>query len=144
MDVDDPADSPGGPLLEAILRHSGVALVGADRAALAQALERRLAMIELLLGFDVSSIAGVRTSLARLEEEPWRRALSPFAVTQAKSPSIDLFLPVDSVHRVHNWKMNLEGGDAAEGEFRPDALPLLGAREIDGRRQGRHWAGAAA
>ena len=56
MDVDDPADSPGGPLLEAILRHSGVALVGADRAALAQALERRLAMIELLLGFDVSSI----------------------------------------------------------------------------------------
>ncbi len=86
------------------------------------------------LGFDVSSIAGVRTSLARLEEEPWRRALAPFAVTQAKSPSVDLFLPAEAAHRVHNWKMNLEDGDAAEGEFRPNALPLQGAREIDGRR----------
>ena len=86
------------------------------------------------LGFDVSSIAGVRASLARLEEEPWRRALSPFAVTQAKSPSIDLFVPGDSAHRVRQWKMQLEDGDAMTGEFRPDELSLLGTREIDGRR----------
>jgi len=86
------------------------------------------------LGFDVSSVAAARSSLARLEEEPWRRALSPFIVSPAKSPSLDLFLPADSANRTHNWRMELEGGDTAEGEFRPDALPLLGAREVDGRR----------
>lgn len=86
------------------------------------------------LSFDVSSIASVRASFARLEEEPWRRALAPFAVTQAKSPSIDLFLPGDAAHRIHHWRMKLEGRDTVTGEFRPDALPLLGAREIDGRR----------
>ena len=48
------------------------------------------------LGFDVSSIGSVRASLARLEEEPWRRALSPFGVTPAKSPAVDLFLPAET------------------------------------------------
>ena len=56
MDVDDSAGTPGGPSLEAILRHSGVALVGADHVAIAQGLERRLAMIEQLLRFDVTQV----------------------------------------------------------------------------------------
>jgi 4-alpha-glucanotransferase len=55
-------------------------------------------------------------------------------VTQAKAASIDLFVPADSAHRTHRWQMQLEDGGAVAGEFRRDALPLLGAREIDGRR----------
>jgi len=86
------------------------------------------------LGFDVSSIAAARSSLARLEEEPWRRALAPFIVTRAQSPAIDLFLPAESAHRVHHWLVDLDGGRAAAGDFRPDALPVLGVREIDGLR----------
>ena len=86
------------------------------------------------LGFDVSSIGAARSSLSGLEEEPWRKALAPFAVTQANSPSIDLFVPVDSAQRLHRWQLQVDDGEAIGGEFRPDALPLLGAREIDGRR----------
>ena len=86
------------------------------------------------LGFDVSSIGSVRASLARLEEEPWRRALSPFIVTPAKSPAVDLFLPAETAQRVHQWRLKFEGGGSASGDFRPEQLPLLGAREIDGRR----------
>jgi 4-alpha-glucanotransferase len=86
------------------------------------------------LGFDVSSIGAVHASLARLEEESWRRALSPFVVTPAKAASVDLFLPGDLAHRICNWRIAIEGGEAATDEFRPETLPLLGAREIDGRR----------
>jgi 4-alpha-glucanotransferase len=86
------------------------------------------------LGFDVSSIAAARSSLKWLEEEPWRRRLASFTVTRAKSPRVDLFLPADLGQRVHRWRLEVEGGGAAEGDFRPDALPLLGAREVDGRR----------
>jgi len=86
------------------------------------------------LGFDVSSIAAVRSSFARLEEQPWRRPLSPFIVTPAKSPAIDLFLPAESAHRPHHWRVKLEHAGSASGDFRPDALPLLGARDVDGWR----------
>lgn len=86
------------------------------------------------LGFDVSSVGSAHASLIRLEEEPWQRLLSPFAVMQTKAASIDLFVPADSVHKAHRWRMKLEDESAVAGEFRPDALPLLGAREIDGRR----------
>jgi 4-alpha-glucanotransferase len=86
------------------------------------------------LGFDVSSIASTRASLARLEEEPWRRVLSPFGVTPAKTPAVDLFLPADAANRVHQWRLKFEDGGSASGEFRPDSLPLLGARDVDGRR----------
>lgn len=86
------------------------------------------------LGFDVSSIAAVHAGLARLEEESWRRALAPFVVTPAKAASVDLFLPGDSTHRIYTWRIAMEGGESAADEFRPETLPLLGAREIDGRR----------
>jgi 4-alpha-glucanotransferase len=85
-------------------------------------------------GFDVSSVAAARASLARLEEEPWRRALAPFIVTPAKAPAVDLFLPAKSAQRVHHWRVEVEGGDAVECDFHPDSLPLLGVRDIDGRR----------
>ena len=86
------------------------------------------------LGFDVSSIGSARASVAGLEEEPWRRVLSPFAVMSAKSRVVDLFLPAGTATRVHQWRLKLEGGGSASGDFRPEALPLLGARDIDGRR----------
>src|SRR5262245_36493684 len=83
------------------------------------------------LGFDVSSIAAAHASLARLEAEPWRRTLAPFIVTRAQAPAIDLFIPAESAQRLHHWLVDLDGGGAAAGDFRPEALPLLGAREID-------------
>jgi 4-alpha-glucanotransferase len=86
------------------------------------------------LGFDVSSIASVRASLARLEEDPWRRVLAPFVVTRAKSPTVDLFLTAETAQRPHQWRVKLEGGGSASGEFRPETLPLLGSRDVQGRR----------
>jgi 4-alpha-glucanotransferase len=86
------------------------------------------------LGFDVSSIASVRTSLARLEENPWRRALAPFIVARAKSPAVDLFMAAETAQRPHQWRLKLEGGGSASGEFRPETLPLLGTRDVQGRR----------
>lgn len=86
------------------------------------------------LGVDVSSIGSARASLARLEEEPWRRVVSPFIVTPAKSPAVDVFVPAETVTRVHQWRLKFEGGGSASGDFRPDGLPLLGARDVDGRR----------
>ena len=86
------------------------------------------------LGFDVSSIAAARTSFTRLEEEPWRRTLAPFVVTPATAPAIDLFLPVESAHRIHHWRVEVEGDGTVECDFHPGSLPLLGARDIDGRR----------
>jgi 4-alpha-glucanotransferase len=86
------------------------------------------------LGFDVSSIGSARASLARLEEEPWQRMLSPFIATPARSPSIDLFLPAETANRIHQWRLSFESGDSASGDFRADGLPLLGARDVDGRR----------
>jgi 4-alpha-glucanotransferase len=83
------------------------------------------------LGFDVSSISALRASLAQLEEEPWRWMLSPFIVTSARSPAIDLFLPAETAQRPHQWRLEAEG--AASVEFRPASLPLLGARDVDGR-----------
>jgi 4-alpha-glucanotransferase len=76
----------------------------------------------------------VRASFASLEEEAWRQPLSPFIVTPAKSPAVDLFLPVESGHHVHRWQADFEGGSTTQGDFRPDALPLLGARDVDGGR----------
>jgi 4-alpha-glucanotransferase len=86
------------------------------------------------LGVGVSSIAAARSSLLRLEEDPWRRVLSPFVVAPAKSPAVDLFLRADRGHSTHRWRVDIEGGGTAQGDFRPDALPLLGAREVDGLR----------
>jgi 4-alpha-glucanotransferase len=86
------------------------------------------------LGFHVSSISAARASLSRLEEEPWRRVVSPYIVTPTKSPAVDLFVPAETANRVHQWRLRLEGGGASSGDFRPDTLPLLGARDIDGRR----------
>jgi 4-alpha-glucanotransferase len=86
------------------------------------------------LGFDVSSLAAAGASLARLEEEPWRRVLAPFIVTPARSPEIDLFLPAETAQRSRQVRIELEGGESATNEFRPESLPLLGSRNIDGRR----------
>src|SRR4030095_15292297 len=58
------------------------------------------------LGFDVSSVAAARSSLGRLEEEPWRYTLSGFIVTPVKSPGVDLFLSAEAAHRVHHWPVD--------------------------------------
>src|SRR5262245_61697104 len=86
------------------------------------------------LGFDVSSVAAARASLARLEEEPWWRAMAPFIVTSARSAAVHLFLPAESARRVHHWRVEGGGDSAVECDFHPDSLPLLGTRDIDGRR----------
>ena len=86
------------------------------------------------LGFDVSSIAAARLSFARLEEEPWRRTLAPVVVTPANAPAVDLFLPAESAQRTHHWRVEVEGDGAVEFDFHPASLPLLAARDIDGRR----------
>jgi 4-alpha-glucanotransferase len=86
------------------------------------------------LGCEVSSLAAAKAGLARLEEECWRQALAPFIVTRATSPEVDLFLRAEAANRAHELRIAHEGGDTATNEFRPESLPLLGFRDIDGRR----------
>lgn len=97
--------------------------------------ETSLASKVLVLGalkIDISSIPAARSSLAALEEESWRLPLAP-AVVERAVPSLALFLPAADADRVHKWQLIVESGETREGEFRPETLPLLGTRAIDGR-----------
>jgi 4-alpha-glucanotransferase len=85
------------------------------------------------LKLDVTSISAAEASLAALETDSWRRPLAPFAVERALSPSLALFGPAEDAARVHKWRIAFESGDVAQGEFKPETLPLLGKREIDRR-----------
>jgi 4-alpha-glucanotransferase len=86
------------------------------------------------LKIDIASIPVAKASLAALEEESWRSLLAPVIVERTHSPSVALFVPAADVGRVHRWRMTFESGECAQGEFRPESLPLLGTRAIDGKR----------
>jgi 4-alpha-glucanotransferase len=88
------------------------------------------------LGFDVSSHLALHAAIAALEEASWRRWIAPVVVKTQDGPSIDLdlFLPADEADGSWRWDVACEGGEHAAGTFRPEDLPLLSARDIDGRR----------
>jgi (1->4)-alpha-D-glucan 1-alpha-D-glucosylmutase len=83
------------------------------------------------LGFDASSATAAEAGIRAFEEEPWRRCMTPFVVRRDMH-DIDVFLPAGGVERNWEWEIVCEDGETAHGTFRPESLPLLGAREIDG------------
>jgi 4-alpha-glucanotransferase len=92
------------------------------------------ALLLSALKIDISSIPAAKASLARLEEESWRRLLAPVIVERGRAPSVALFVPMTDPGRVHKWHVAFESGDSAQGEFRPESLAILGTREIDGNK----------
>lgn len=94
------------------------------------------ARILAALGFDVSSIAALEAAVRAMEEEPWRERLAPFVVrtSQAAGFALDLFSPAEEAYDHCNWQVVLEDGEIMRDSYRPEDLPLLAARDIDGRR----------
>ena len=88
------------------------------------------------LGFDVSSVQALRTAVLAIDEEPWREGIAPVVVQYEDEAGIDLdlFLPADQAGRSWMWQIACESGEEVNGTFRPEDLPVLGARDIDGRR----------
>lgn len=94
------------------------------------------ARILAAFGFDVLSTSSLETAVCAIEEEPWREALAPFVVrtSQAAGFALDLFSPAEEAHDRCNWQIVLEDGDILRDSYRPEDLPLVAARDIDGRR----------
>lgn len=96
------------------------------------------ARVEVLaaLGFDVSSVSSLTAAIAALEGSPWRRWIAPWVVrtVNAAGLDLDLFLPADDADRSWRWEIAFEDGATDHGNFRRDDIPLLGARDIGGRR----------
>ena len=89
------------------------------------------------MGFDVSSIQSLGAAITAKEEDSWRRSLAPVVVKtgDAAGFDLDLFLPVNGPSRYWNWEIACESGETYQDVFRPDDLPVLTAREIDGQRK---------
>jgi 4-alpha-glucanotransferase len=96
------------------------------------------ARVEVLaaLGFDVSSVSSLTAAIAAMEDSPWRRWIAPWVVrtVNAAGFDLDLFLPADDADRPWRWEIAFEDGATDHGNFRRDDIPLLGARDIGGRR----------
>jgi 4-alpha-glucanotransferase len=88
------------------------------------------------LGFDVSSVSSLSAAVLAVEGEPWRRWIAPWVVrtTDAAGLDLDLFLPAHDADRPWGWEIAFEDGAIERGTFRREDLPMLGARDIDGRR----------
>jgi 4-alpha-glucanotransferase len=90
------------------------------------------------MGYDISTDDAVAKELHDLECEPWLSPLPPVLVVRTPSPtvpSVPLSLPAGP--SVVAWDWQDEAGRSARGEIVVDDLPLIDAREIDGRRRER-------
>ena len=89
------------------------------------------------MGFDVSSSQSLSAAVTAMEEEPWRRSLAPVVVKSGDAVGfdLDLFLPVAESGRYWRWEIACESGETYQGVFRPDGLPVLAVREIDGQHR---------
>jgi len=78
-------------------------------------------------------------ALAEVQEtRDWRRPLPPVCALRAAVESgaedcaIELSLPAAQARADWRWSVQLENGERLAGDFRPEALPLLAQRRIDG------------
>ena len=83
------------------------------------------------LGIPAGNDEEIIASLARLEEEPWRKAVPPFVVsTNGQAMEILLRLPDGAAPA--RWTLASEEGEESTGEFRVEDLEVLDRRDIDG------------
>lgn len=85
------------------------------------------------LGFATGSAEEVATSLATIEELPWRRTIEPVVVTTrtARPLRVPVTLPESDAGRILSWRVAGEGGQTHEGSVR------FGTLRFNGKRVGR-------
>lgn len=102
---------------------------GNTRRATAETRRALLDAMGVACGTEVETQASLRV----WQESEWRRPLSPVAVvsTAAKGVSLRLNLPMRDIGRSGRWRLTLESGSVAEGEFHPGQLPVDARTALD-------------
>src|SRR6185503_16501092 len=78
----------------------------------------------------------VEKALEQVETQAWRQTAPPVAVfrVDAIPYRFELHFPERAAGERYAWRFALESGDSRQGEFRPEQLERLDAREIGGMR----------
>lgn len=85
------------------------------------------------LGIPANTETDIATSLTRLAEEPWRKALPPVIVaTEGREIDVPFRLPASAANRSLRWSIEFEGGGSLIGECRLDTVPTEAMYDISG------------
>jgi len=85
------------------------------------------------MGFDLSNDSSLVECIAQLEEGPWHRWLAPALILPAedRAAMLEISLPARLDQSRFAWMIELEQGGRRHGEFRPEQIEAIEAREID-------------
>ena len=86
------------------------------------------------MGVPANDDAEIAATLEELERTDWQRALRPVYVTDVSAGPITIELNVAGEESEVEWTLHLEDGGEKRGRAAIASLPLIGQREIDGKR----------
>lgn len=89
-------------------------------------------MLLTAMGFDVSTPEKIATAIEERELRPWRRALEPVTVVREQTPWVRLVIQDAYAGEEWGWRLDREDGRNQHGQFRPQALPKIETRKIEG------------
>jgi 4-alpha-glucanotransferase len=90
------------------------------------------------MGFPTATDAEAAASLARFENDPWRRLLEPVTVLrvgdQCQEPAVMVTLPADRADAILEWVLKFEDGRSMSGKVNRADLPIVEERIVDEKR----------
>lgn len=84
------------------------------------------------MGLDISTPEKIACAIDERELRPWRRALEPVSVVTEQMPWVRLVMQDTFAGSECEWRLDIEDGSNQHGQFRPQALPKIGTKKIDG------------
>lgn len=84
------------------------------------------------MGFDVSTPEKIATVIEERELRPWRRILEPVSVVRTRTPWVRFVVQDAVAAEEWEWRLDLEDGSSQHGQFRPQALPKIESKKIEG------------
>ena len=86
------------------------------------------------MGVPANDDAEITATLEALQKSEWQRMLRPVYVTDVSAGPITIELNVACEEREVEWTLRLEDGGEKRSHAAIASLPLIGQREIDGKR----------